>query len=758
MLLTAKYSYGNASIRHLSLWIKNLNDAARSTSRFHTLTKNHDSVASSKLMKTSTTNNTTHQTIAHPSALLSSKNSFLSNPLISTFYRTTSTNAKWNETSLPESIRTLDEYKAIYALSIEDPNRFWKMAAERLDWYRFPTKIKNTEFDYRTPRGVDIKWYQDGVLNVCYNCLDRHIHHNHSFAQQVALIFEPDEPTESRHQITYGELLREVKKFANVLKKHGVKKGDRVTIYLPMVAEACVALLACARIGAIHSVVFGGFSANNIADRISDCESSVVITTDFGVRGGKPSTLKSKVDQALQLKQCSTVKTVLVFQRNHGMPEVKDDCASLRDTLEWKEGRDFWVHKEMETVNDKCQPEPMNAEDPLFILYTSGSTGKPKGVVHTTGGYLTYTSLTFKYAFDYNPGDVFMCTADIGWITGHSYVVYGPLANRATSVIYEGVPTYPDVSRLWNVIDKHEVNIFYTAPTAIRSLMQHDDEYVTKTSRQSLRILGSVGEPINPEAWQWFHDVVGDHRCPVIDTWWQTETGGFMITPMANAWQLEPGSATLPFFGIETQLFDKKTKKPLDPPTKGELCIADSWPGQARTLYRNHERFVETYFKSYPGFYFTGDGCEIKGNGYHWITGRVDDVLVISGHNIGTAEVEAALEHHVGVIEAAVVGYPDPKKNQGMYCFVTLKDHYEPSEELRKDLIKSVREIIGAHVSPDYVHFTPGLPKTRSGKIMRRILRKIVQPDISNLGDISTLSDPSIVEELIKASPRTKQS
>ncbi|CAF0775034.1 unnamed protein product [Adineta steineri] len=737
----------------------NISDIARSASLFNTLSTFHTSKSSSKLSHNFTNNNEIHTSAARTSALLSTSIGFQLNPINITSYRLASTNSTWNESSLPDKIKSLDEYKALYDLSINDPERFWKMAAEHLDWYRFPTKIKNTEFDYRTDRGVDIKWYEDGILNVCYNCLDRHIDHDSSASKQVAVVFEPDTPTETRHHVTYGELLRDVKKFANVLKKHGVKKGDRVTVYMPMVVDACVALLACARIGAIHSVVFGGFSASNVAERISDCDSTVVITSDFGLRGGKCSPLKSKIDQALKMKQCSNVRTVLVFERNYGNnADVKDACSDQRGTLEWKEGRDFWAHKEMETVNENCPPEKMNAEDPLFILYTSGSTGKPKGIVHTTGGYLTYTSLTFKYIFDYNPGDVYMCTADIGWITGHSYIIYGPLSNRATTVVFEGVPTYPDVSRFWNVVDKHQVNIFYTAPTAIRSLMAHDDKYVTKTSRQSLRILGSVGEPINSEAWKWYHSVVGDGRCPIIDTWWQTETGGVMITPIANAWELEPSSATLPFFGIKTQLFDKSTKKPLTPPNTGELCIQDSWPGQARSLYRNHERFVDVYFKQYPGYYFTGDGCEIKKNGYHCITGRVDDVLVISGHNIGTAEVEAALNEHAGVSESAVVGYPDKKKNQGMYCFVVLKDDTKESEELRKDLIKSVRNTIGAHVNPDVIHFTPDLPKTRSGKIMRRILRKIVEPDTSNLGDISTLTDPSIVKELIKKSPRTKHS
>ncbi|UJR30884.1 hypothetical protein I4U23_018396 [Adineta vaga] len=758
MLSTSRYIYGKTTTHRLGLWYKNTTDILRPASLLNTFSTFHTPLTSSSLRINSTNCNGIHIAPAPTSILLSSTNGFQSKPMITTSYRSLSTVSTWNESSLPDRIESLDEYRALYELSTKDPERFWKMAAERLDWYRFPTKIKNTEFDYRTDRGVDIKWYEDGILNVCYNCLDRHIEHDHSIAQQVALIFEPDTPTESRHHVTYGELLRDVKKFANVLKKHGVKKGDRVTVYMPMVVETCIALLACARIGAIHSVVFGGFSANNVAERISDCDSNIVITSDFGVRGGKCSPLKNKIDQALKSKQCSRVKTVLVFERNHGMPEMKDDCSNLRGTLEWKEGRDFWVHEEMEKVSENCEPERMNAEDPLFVLYTSGSTGKPKGIVHTTGGYLVYTNLTFKYVFDYTPGDVYMCTADVGWITGHSYVLYGPLSNRAATVIYEGVPTYPDVSRFWNIIDKHQVNIFYTAPTAIRSLMAHDDEYVTKTSRQSLKVLGSVGEPINPEAWEWYHTVVGEKRCPIIDSWWQTETGGMMIAPMANAWELEPGSATLPFFGVKTQLFDKSTKKPLKPPNTGELCIADSWPGQARTLYGNHERFVEVYFKQYPNYYFTGDGCEIKQNGYHHITGRVDDVLVISGHNIGTAEVEAALDHHHGISESAVVGYPDPKKNQGMYCFVTLKDHVKESEELRKELIKLVRDTIGAHVHPDIIHFTPNLPKTRSGKIMRRILRKIVEPDISNLGDISTLTDPSVVDEIIKKSPRTKRS
>jgi len=486
-------------------------------------------------------NNGFHTSTIPDSKLLAANNSLLTNPIISaslsTAAPTETSTTVWNETSLPEKINSLEEYQQLYALSIQDPNSFWRMAAERLDWYRFPTKIKNTEFDYRSQRGVDIKWYEDGIINACYNCLDRHIEMDHSVAQQVALIFEPDTPTESRHHITYGELLRDVKRFANVLKKHGVKKGDRVIIYMPMVVESCVALLACARIGAVHSVVFGGFSANNVAERISDCDAKVIITTDFGVRGGKCSPLKSKIDQALKMKQCKDVETVLVFERNHGMSELKDDCADLRGSLEWNKGRDFWVHEEYETVDEICEPEKMNAEDPLFVLYTSGSTGKPKGIVHTTGGYLTYTSLTFKYIFGYELGDVYMCTADIGWITGHSYVVYGPLTNRATTVVYEGIPTYPDVSRFWNIIDKHQVNIFYTAPTAIRSLMAHDDEFVTKTSRQSLKVLGTVGEPINPEAWRWYHTVVGktnlfkkkiiesislgDNRCPIVDTWWQ---------------------------------------------------------------------------------------------------------------------------------------------------------------------------------------------------------------------------------------------
>ncbi|CAF1225934.1 unnamed protein product [Adineta steineri] len=668
-----------------------------------------------------------------------------------------STTANWDKSSLPDTIQTFDEYKSLYALSINDPNHFWKMAAERLDWYQVPSKIKNTEFDCRSSRGVEIKWYEDGIINVCYNCLDRHIEKDPKAAKEVAIIFEPDTLTEVRHHVTYAELLREVKKFANVLKKHGIKKGDVVTIYMPMVVETCIALLACARIGAIHSVVFGGFSANSVAERISDCQSIAVITSDFGVRGGKCTPLKSKIDQALTMEQCKTVKTVLVFRRNQGILPLQDDCVEQRNSLQWTDGTDFWVHEELEKVDDNCEPEPMNAEDPLFILYTSGSTGKPKGILHTTGGYLTYASLTFKYTFAYQPGEIYMCTADVGWITGHSYVLYGPLSNRATTVVFEGIPTYPDVSRFWNIIDKHQINIFYTAPTAIRSLMGHDDSFVTRTSRKSLRLLGTVGEPINPEAWRWYYTVVGNSQCSIVDTWWQTETGGFMITPLPNVWPLEPGSATLPFFGIQTQLLSKDTKQPMQPPAEGALCIRDSWPGQARSLYRNHKRFVEVYFEPYPGYYFSGDGCEIKENGYHWITGRVDDVLVISGHNIGTAEVESALVQHHDVAEAAVVGYPDVIKTQGMYCFVTLKDNVKESDALKRELIKTVRDRIGAHVFPDIIHFAPNLPKTRSGKIMRRILRKIVEPDILNLGDTSTLNDPSVVQELIEKSPRTRR-
>ncbi|CAF1347456.1 unnamed protein product [Didymodactylos carnosus] len=577
----------------------------------------------------------------------------------------------------------------------------------------------------------------------------RHIEQDPSFSKQKAFIFEQDQYDEHvKHHLTYGELLEQVKKFANVLKKHGVKKGDRVTIYLPMMLETCVVLLACARIGAVHSVVFGGFSANNLAERIKDCQSSIVITSDFSYRGGKCTPLKAKVDQAIKRTQ---VKKVIVINRGHDEENV--DVPEV----EWTDGRDYWYHEEMANVSDNCPPEQMNAEDPLFILYTSGSTGKPKGIVHTNGGYLVYVSSTFQYVFDYRPGEVYMCTADIGWITGHSYIIYGPLANKATSLVYEGVPTYPDVSRFWNIVDKHKVNIFYTAPTAIRSLMAHSEDFVSKTSRKSLRLLGTVGEPINPEVWRWYHRVVGDGKCDIIDTWWQTETGGFMIAPIAHVTEMEPGSATLPFFGIQTQIIDKESRDLLQPPCKGELCIKDSWPGQARTIYNDHERFVDVYFKSYPGFYFTGDGCEIKSNGYHWITGRVDDVIIISGHNIGTAEVESALVLHPSVSEASVVGYPDPKKNQGMYCYVTLKGNKKESDGLRKELINLVRDQVGAHAKPDVIHFTSDLPKTRSGKIMRRILRKIAEGDTENLGDISTLNDPSVVDELIKTSPRTKK-
>ncbi|CAF1083403.1 unnamed protein product [Didymodactylos carnosus] len=668
-----------------------------------------------------------------------------------------------NIKTLPTKISSLDEYQELYRLSIEQPDIFWKLAAERLHWFKFPTIIKNTSFDYLSDKGVSIKWYEDGILNVCYNCLDinnkrhlsifqRHIEQDSLVAMQNAFIFEPDQLNGTVKYLTYGELLEQVKKFANVLKRHGVKKGDRVTIYLPMILEACIALFACARIGAVHSVVFAGFSAHNLAERIDDCKSSIIITSDFSYRGNKCTPLKSKTDQALKQEQCSQVKTVIVVNRGYD----KTENALSVPAIEWVDGRDHWYHEEMANASNVCPPEPMNAEDPLFILYTSGSTGKPKGILHTTGGYLVYVSLTFQYVFAYNPGDIYMCTADVGWITGHSYVVYGPLSNRATSIVFEGVPTYPDVSRFWQIVDKYQVNIFYTAPTAIRSLMTHSDGFVTKTSRKSLRILGTVGEPINPEAWRWYHRVVGNEKCPIVDTWWQTETGGFMITPIPYVTELEAGSATLPFFGIQTQIMDKETRNLLIPPCKGELCIKDSWPGQARSLYNDHKRFVEVYFKGYRGFYFTGDGCEVKENGYHWITGRVDDVLVISGHNIGTAEVESALVLHPAVSEAAVVGYPDPKKNQGMYCFVTLKDDQKESDELKKELITSVKEYIGAHVYPDVIHFTPNLPKTRSGKIMRRILRKIAEPDIENLGDTSTLTDPAVVDELINTCLRSR--
>tara|TARA_R110000868_G_scaffold75153_6_gene217105 strand:+ start:1785 stop:3725 length:1941 start_codon:yes stop_codon:yes gene_type:complete len=618
-------------------------------------------------------------------------------------------------------------YNALYGASIKDPDTFWREEAQRIDWITPFTKVKNTSFD---PKNLSIKWYEDGALNVSANCLDRHLKDR---ADQVAIIWEGDDPRDSKN-ITYRELHAEVCRFANVLKAQGAKKGDRITIYMPMIPEAAVAMLACTRIGAIHSVVFGGFSPDALATRIVDCTSNIIITADEGVRGGKKIPLKANTDEAL--KKCPDVTSVITVRHTKG-------------EVAMQAGRDVWYDEEATKVSADCPPEVMNAEDPLFILYTSGSTGKPKGVLHTTGGYLVYASMTHQYVFDYHDGDVYWCTADVGWVTGHSYIVYGPLANGATTLMFEGVPNYPTVSRFWEVIDKHQVNIFYTAPTALRALMRDGDAPVTKTSRKSLRLLGSVGEPINPEAWLWYHRVVGDSRCPIVDTWWQTETGGIMITPLPGAIAQKPGSATKPFFGVQPQLVDTEGAV-LEGATSGNLCLTDSWPGQMRSVYGDHQRFVETYFIQYPGKYFTGDGCRRDEDGYYWITGRVDDVLNVSGHRMGTAEVESALVAHSLVAEAAVVGYPHDIKGQGIYAYVTLIAGHEPSEGLRKELVQWVRKEIGPIASPDLIQFAPGLPKTRSGKIMRRILRKIAEDDFSNLGDTSTLADPSVVTDLVE--------
>jgi len=619
------------------------------------------------------------------------------------------------------------QYEEMYRQSIETPDDFWRHHGYRIDWIKPFTTVKNTSYD---PHNVDIRWYEDGTLNVCANCVDRHLA---ARGDQVAILWEGDEP-DMDLKITYRQLHERVCRFANVLKKLGVKKGDRVTIYLPMIPEAAYAMLACARIGAIHSVVFGGFSPDALAGRITDCESNLVITADEGVRGGRTIPLKANTDKALT--DAPSVQNVLVVKRTNA-------------DVPWTEGRDVWLHEEMEQVSADCPPEEMSAEDPLFILYTSGSTGKPKGVLHTSGGYLVHTSMTHQYVFDYKDGDIYWCTADVGWVTGHSYIVYGPLANGATTLMFEGVPNYPSASRFWDVIDKHEVNIFYTAPTAIRALMGAGNDHVTKTSRKSLRLLGSVGEPINPEAWEWFYSVVGEGRCPIVDTWWQTETGGILISALPGAIDLKPGSATLPFFGVQPDLVDNEGN-PIEGAGAGNLVIRDSWPGQMRTVYQDHERFVQTYFSTYPGMYFTGDGAKRDADGYYWVTGRVDDVLNVSGHRMGTAEIESALVAHPKVSEAAVVGYPHDIKGQGIYVYVTLMAGEDPSEELHKELRDWVRNEIGPIASPDIIQFASGLPKTRSGKIMRRILRKIAEDDYSNLGDTSTLAEPGVVNELIE--------
>jgi acetyl-CoA synthetase len=622
-----------------------------------------------------------------------------------------------------------ETYLKWYKDSIKNPDKFWGKHGKRIDWFKPYTKVKNTSFTGK----VSIKWYEDGITNVSWNCIDRHLK---TRADQVAIIWEGDNPYDDK-KITYRQLHEHVSRLANVLKSNGIKKGDRITIYMPMIPEAAYAMLACTRIGAVHSIVFGGFSPDALAGRIVDCESNFVITADEGLRGGKTVSLKDNADKALDIaaKNGFLVRNMLVVRRTGGK-------------VTWTSGRDLWYHDEMAKADAKCKPEPMKAEDPLFLLYTSGSTGKPKGVLHTTAGYLVYASMTHQYVFDYHDGDIYWCTADVGWVTGHSYIVYGPLANGATTLMFEGVPTYPTASRFWEVIDKHKVNIFYTAPTALRALMGAGNALVEKTSRKSLRLLGSVGEPINPEAWEWYYNIVGDKKCPVVDTWWQTETGGILITPLPGATKLKPGSATRPFFGIKPELVDNKGKT-IEGAADGNLCITDSWPGQMRTVYGDHERFIQTYFSTYKGKYFTGDGCKRDQDGYYWITGRVDDVINVSGHRMGTAEVESALVSHSLVSEAAVVGYPHDIKGQGIYCYVTLMAGENGSEELRKELVVHVRKEIGAIASPDKIQFSPGLPKTRSGKIMRRILRKIAEDDFSALGDTSTLADPAVVDDLI---------
>jgi acetyl-CoA synthetase len=617
-------------------------------------------------------------------------------------------------------------YEAKYKNSIDNNEKFWAEEGKRIHWFKPYTKTK--EVIYSTKK-VSIKWFYDGTTNVSYNCIDRHLPKR---AKQTAIIFEGDDPKESKN-ITYQELSDEVCKLANGLKEIGVKRGDRVTIYMPMVPEGVYAMLACTRIGAIHSVVFGGFSPDSIVNRILDCKSEFVITADEGLRGQKVIPLKKNINEAL--KKCPNVKKCIVLKRTGG-------------NVPFDSKRDVWYHELTSKMSTTCKPEEMNAEDPLFILYTSGSTGKPKGALHTTGGYLVYASMTHQYIFDYKDGDIYWCTADIGWVTGHSYIVYGPLSNGATTLVFEGVPSYPDASRFWQVIDKHKVNIFYTAPTALRALMREGDAMVKKTSRKSLKLLGSVGEPINPEAWIWYHKVVGDSRCPIVDTWWQTETGGILIAPQPGAIDLKPGSATKPFYGIKPSVVDEKGVE-LKGACEGRLCMSDSWPGQMRTVYGDHQRFIDTYFSQHDGKYFTGDGCKRDEDGYYWITGRVDDVIIVSGHNLGTAEIESAFVAHPKVAEAAVVGYPHDIKGQGLYCYVTLKVGETGSETLTKELKDLVRKIIGPLATPDLIHYTPGLPKTRSGKIMRRILRKVAENQFENLGDTSTLADPTVVQSLI---------
>jgi len=633
------------------------------------------------------------------------------------------------EATKERTLITAAQYEEMYARSVDDNEGFWEEQAQRIDWIKPFTKVKDVSF---AKDDLHIRWYEDGTLNACYNCVDRHLE---TKGDDVAIIWEGDDPNRDL-KITYSELHERVCKFANALKALGAKKGDRITIYMPMIPEAAVSMLACARIGAIHSVVFGGFSPDALAGRIHDCESNIVITADEGLRGGKGIPLKANVDAAAERDGVTTLEKVLVV-KNTG----KD--------VGWVEGRDVWLHEMEQQVDADCPCEEMGAEDPLFILYTSGSTGKPKGVLHTTGGYLVYAAMTHEYVFDYQPGDVYWCTADVGWVTGHSYIVYGPLANGAISLMFEGVPNYPTSSRFWEVCDKHNVNICYTAPTAIRALMRDGDEPVKKTSRKSLRLLGSVGEPINPEAWEWYYRVVGEERCPIVDTWWQTETGGILISPLPGATALKPGSATNPLFGIMPAIVDGDGNSK-DGAAEGILIITDSWPGQMRTIYGDHPRFIETYFSTFEGSYFTGDGARRDEDGYYWITGRVDDVLNVSGHRMGTAEVESALVAHKDVAEAAVVGYPHDIKGQGIYAYVTLMGGVEPSDELRAELQQWVRKEIGPIAKPDLLQWSPGLPKTRSGKIMRRILRKVAADDFGELGDTSTLADPAVVDDLIE--------
>ena len=620
-------------------------------------------------------------------------------------------------------------YQNLYKSSVEDPVAFWGDQAMRLDWIKAFTETKDVSYE---TSDLHIRWFSDGELNVAANCLDRHLEIR---GEQTAIIWEGDDPSEEEN-ITYKELHNRVCRFGNALRNLGIKKGDRVTIYMPMIPEAAVAMLACARIGAVHSVVFGGFSPEALRGRIEDCSSNIVITADEGLRGGKSIPLKANVDAALVGLPENHVETVVVVRRTGG-------------EILWKNDRDHWYHEITASADANCPVEVMNAEDPLFILYTSGSTGKPKGVLHTSGGYLMFAAMTHQHVFDYHDGDIYWCTADVGWVTGHSYIIYGPLANGATTLMFEGVPNYPDTSRFWQVVDKHKVNIFYTAPTAIRALMRDGEEPVKRCSRSTLRLLGTVGEPINPEAWEWYYKVVGEERCPIVDTWWQTETGGIMLSPLPGATALKPGSATLPFFGIKPAIVDHEGSL-LDGPTEGNLVILDSWPGQMRTVYGDHERFIKTYFSQFPGKYFTGDGARRDSDGYYWITGRVDDVINVSGHRMGTAEVESALVAHPKVAEAAVVGFPHDIKGQGIYAYVTLNAGEVPDESLRKELILWVRKEIGPIASPDYLQWAPGLPKTRSGKIMRRILRKIAENAYDELGDISTLAEPTVVDELIE--------